>query len=261
MRVGVVGFANTLPLAHGLEAFLPGATVVRTTPAAIADGLHSGSLDVGLVPVAALAAHPGWTVVPGLGIASEGPVRSVLLLSRVAPERITRLVLDPASRTSNQLAQLWLKHRVGVEPQVLPGPPVAIDRLLAGDATVAIGDDALFFPGRAERAIDLGGAWAEWTGLPFVFAVWAGPGPLAPELAVAFEACYRENAKRIDALAEGEARGDPVRKGILISYLRDSIRYRLGLRETQGLARYLALGSDAGYFPRRAEGAPHVHVG
>jgi chorismate dehydratase len=216
---------------------------------------------VGLAPVAALSAHPEWTVVPGLGIASEGPVRSVLLLSRVAPDRIRGLVLDPASRTSNQLARLWLKHRVGVEPEVLSGPRTAAQRLLSGDATVAIGDDALFFTGPIAHSIDLGGAWAEWTGFPFVFAVWAGPRADAPELPAAFEACYRENANRIEALAEGEAEGDPVRKGILVSYLRESIRYRLGPRETEGLARYLALGSDAGYFPRPAEGALHVHAG
>jgi chorismate dehydratase len=231
MRIGVVGFANTLPLAQGLEALLPGASLLRATPAAIADGLHAGSLDVGLAPVAALTAHPEWTVIPGLGIASEGPVRSVLLLSRVAPDRITRLVLDPASRTSNFLARLWLKHRVGVEPEVLAGPSGAAQRLLRGDATVAIGDDALFFAGSTAQSIDLGGAWAEWTGLPFVFAVWAGPRADAPELAPALHTCYRENAKRIEVLAEGAAGGDPVRKGILVPYLRDSIRYGWAARE------------------------------
>ena len=261
MRVGVVAYANTRPLAHGLERHLPGATVVRATPAAIADGLHDGTLDVGTVPVAALAEHPHWTVVPGLGIASEGPVRSVLLLARTRPEAIRSLVLDPASRTSNLLARLWLRHVVGAEPEVLPGPPAAVDRLEVGDATVAIGDDALFFNRRVETAVDLGGAWTEWTGLPFVFAVWAGPRAESPALAVAFEACYGENEARLEELAALEAEGDGIRREILRSYYRNSIRYRLGPRESRGLARYLALGAEAGYLAPAAEGASHVHVG
>src|SRR5262249_16758585 len=156
-----------------LERFLPEAEIVHLTPSRIADALAEGSLDIGLVPVAALAGHPEWSVLPGLGIASEGPVRSVLLISKVKPEQITRLVLDPASRTSNQLARLWLRHR-GRTPDVLPGPPRLAERLELGDATVAIGDEALFWPATEAISIDLGGAWTEWTGLPFVFAVWAG---------------------------------------------------------------------------------------
>ena len=105
IRIGVVGFTNTLPLAFELEQHLNRALILRATPAQIADDLEVGKLDVGMVPVAALAANPGWDVVPGLGIASEGPVRSVLLHSRVPLAEVQTLVTDPASRTSNTLAR------------------------------------------------------------------------------------------------------------------------------------------------------------
>ena len=259
MRVGVVSFVNAIPLAHDLAATLPEAELVPLTPARIADQLEAGVLDLGLVPVASLALHPEWHVLPGLGIASEGPVRSVLLVSHVPPEQITRLVLDPASRTSNLLARLWLKHRAGVDPEVMPGPPALSDRLLCGEATVAIGDEALYSRQDGIWSLDLGGAWTEWTGLPFVFAVWAGPDRISAETVSAFEQCYARNAARLDLLARDAAKGDPVRQDLIESYWRHSIRYRLGLRESEGLSRYFALAAETGY-ARPAKGSLHVEA-
>ena len=259
MRVGVVSFVNAIPLSHGLEAAMPGAELVRLTPARIADQLEAGVLDLGLVPVASLALHPEWQVLSGLGIASEGPVRSVLLVSHVPPERITRLVLDPASRTSNLLARLWLKHCAGANPEVTPGPPSLHDRLACGEATVAIGDEALYWRQDGIWSLDLGGAWTEWTGLPFVFAVWAGSRRIDVETASAFEHCYARNVSRLDLLARDAAQGDRVRQELIESYWRHSIRYRLGSRENQGLLSYLTLAAEAGY-ARPAKGSLHVEA-
>jgi chorismate dehydratase len=257
IRVGVVAFTNAVPLADGLERFLPDADLVGLTPSRIDDGLREGSLDLGLVPVAALADHPEWSVLPGLGIASEGPVRSVLLVSKAPPERIQSLVLDPASRTSNQLARLWLQHRTGTSPRVVSGPDRLADRLQLGDATVAIGDEALFWSDKGLLSIDLGGVWTEWTGLPFVFAVWAGPRAY-PELHGAFLRCYETNVTRLQELARQRAAGDAVRAELLESYWTHSIRYRLGDREAQGLMRYLSLGTEAGFFEPIEKGRLHV---
>ena len=261
IRIGVVGFTNTLPLAYELERHLERAIIVRATPGQIADDLEAGRMDVGMVPVVTLANNPTWGLVPGLGIASEGPVRSVLLQSRVALSKIQKLVTDPASRTSNHLARLWLKHRMGLEPEIIPGPPQPRSRLDVGDATVVIGDDALFWDGDPGETVDLGGAWTEWTGLPFVFAVWAGPGAHAPGLAESLHACYAANAGRIGQLAAHAAPEPGDRRDAIESYLTNSIRYRLGKRETEGLERYLTLGAAEGYFDRGRLGVTHVHAG
>lgn len=261
IRIGVVGFTNTLPLAFELERHVDRALILHATPAQIADDLKAGKLDLGMVPVAALAENHGWDVVPGLGIASEGPVRSVLLHSRVPLSRVQTLVTDPASRTSNTLARLWLKHRHGLSPEVIPGPPEPQNRLEVGEATVVIGDDALFWRAKVEESIDLGGAWTEWTGLPFVFAVWAGPGARRPGLAEALDACYRVNARRIPALAERAAPRDGDQRALITSYLTHSIRYRLGERENEGLRRFLEFGVEEGFFDRDTLGVSHVHAG
>jgi len=245
-RIGVVAFTNTLPLAYELERFGPGLEPVPGTPAALAEGLENGSFDVGLVPVAALACHPEWAVVPGLGIAADGEVGSVLLLAGRPVEQIDRLVEDPASRTSNLLARLWLRERLGRDVPAEAGSPNLAERLAAGP-TVAIGDDALFWSGASITRVDLAGAWREWTGLPFVFAVWAGPGANRPGLAAALAACHGANRARIPDLARIAAGDDDARRARVERYLTEQICYRLGPREEKGLHVFLNRCVEAGY--------------
>jgi chorismate dehydratase len=249
MRVGIVAYTNTLPLAHDLERHLPGAELVRGEPSLVARGLESGELDAGIVPVAALAAHPGWRTVPGLGIASRGPVRSVRLLSRAPLDRAERLIEDPASRTSNVLARLWLRHALGRTLPAEPGGGRIQERLQPGAVSVCIGDEALHLDDRGLVSVDLGAAWTEWTGHAFVYAMWAGPRAGEPGLAEAFAACYRENAERLGALAALEAAGDPERAARLEAYLRENIHYLLGPAEEAGMARFLRLAAEAGHLP------------
>ncbi len=253
MRVGVVEFTNTLRLAVGLERFLPGAELVRATPARIAAGLEAGRLDVGLVPVAALAANPEWKTVAGLGIASDGPVRSVRLLARGPLEDIRQLALDPASRTSNALARLWLGHRLGRRVESVIGPADPEERLAAAGATVVIGDAALFYDGPADTTVDLGGAWTEWTGLPFVFAVWAGPGAGDPGLVSALHRCYEANRERTGELVSTAFPGDDARRQLAAAYLRENIRHEVGDREREGLRLFLDRARAGGYLSERAK--------
>ena len=253
MRVGVVEFTNTLPLAAGLERFLPGAELVRAAPSRIAAALEDGRLDVGLVPVAALADNSSWSVVPGLGIAGEGPVRSVRVLARRPLEDLHRIALDPASRTSNALARLWLEHRLGRRPEATIGSADPAARLAAADGAVVIGDAALFFEGPAGVQVDLGEAWTGWTGLPFVFAVWAGPAASDPALASALRRCYEANRDRIGALAAEAFPHDVARRRRTAGYLRTNIRYELGDREREGLALFLDRARSGGYLSERVK--------
>src|SRR5206468_1153348 len=112
--------------------------------------------------------------VPDIAIASNGPVLSVTLFSRVPWQRIRRVALDEGSRTSAALTQVLLRKRYGVAPEVVPLPMDAAAEAADADAVLLIGDRAMraCLPGFA-HAFDLGQEWRDWTGLPFVYAVWA----------------------------------------------------------------------------------------
>jgi chorismate dehydratase len=170
--------------------------------------------------------------IPGLGIAAEGPVDSVLLFLRTELDRARTLALDPASRTSNVLTRVLLRAR-GVAPRVVAAPPA--------DAELVIGDPALARLASGEPFLDLAAEWTRQCGLPFVFAAWYGDPAAAPAL----EAAYARGRERIAAYAaDGPAGLTPAAAE---RYLRERIRFRIGPREEEGLARFLAEARGLGF--------------
>ncbi len=178
IRVGAVNYLNTKPLIYELESLAPNIELALEVPSRLADQLSEGKLDVALIPVIEYFRAGPYTVVPNIAIASRGPVLSVTLFSRVPWTGIRRVALDEGSRTSAALVQILLRHRYGVDAEVVPlpldapadGRPSEMD----ADAVLLIGDRAMraCLPGFA-HAFDLGQEWHDWTGLPFVYAVWA----------------------------------------------------------------------------------------
>lgn len=158
LSIGAVPYLNVEPMKYGLEI------AARLRPADLALALERGDIDLATLPVGALVGRSEWAALPSTGIGTEGPVRTVLLEPLDAVDVADGFRPDPASRTSNLLARLLLSRRRGRDV-----PPDASSPL-----RVVIGDPA--FAVDPERSLDLGAAWKEWTGLPFVFALWvAGP--------------------------------------------------------------------------------------
>jgi len=167
-RIGSVPYLNARPLIYGIED-----KVTVCTPALLADLLHRGQFDVGLVPIAEVLLHDQYDVVDGIAIASRGPVKSVFLVHRVPIEQIKRVAVDPASRTSAWLVRVILKYGYHLEPEFYP---LADAPELSGhEAMMLFGDGAIWYHSSngSDASLDLGEAWTEMTGLPFVYAVWA----------------------------------------------------------------------------------------
>jgi len=176
-RLAVVSFLNTRPLVHALET---GRIEHRFelsyhVPSRCAERLHSGKADAALIPSIEVARGTvPYSIVPEVGISSRGAVRSVLLLHRTEPPDIRTLALDVNSRTSNVLSRIVLQKRYRCTPDILHAPPDPGRMLDDADAAVIIGDAALAVETTSCCVIDLGKAWDELTGLPFVYACWAG---------------------------------------------------------------------------------------
>src|SRR5438876_9091685 len=122
VRIGAVNYLNTTPLIYELDLLAPEAELILEVPSRLADHLAHGDLDVALIPAIEYFRGGPYTVVPNIAIASRGPVLSVTLFSRVGWPEIRRLALDEGSRTSAALAQILLRRRYGVGPQLLPLP-------------------------------------------------------------------------------------------------------------------------------------------
>ncbi|OAI38517.1 hypothetical protein AYO40_06620, partial [Planctomycetaceae bacterium SCGC AG-212-D15] len=252
--MGAVNYLNTKPLIHDLEVLAPRAELILDVPSRLADLLAAGELDVALIPVIEYFRASNYSVVPNISIASRGPVLSVTLFSKQPWAGIRRVALDEGSRTSAALAQVLLRKRHGLTPEIVPLPMTAQAEEVDADAVLLIGDRAMraCLPG-FPHAYDLGQEWHDWTGLPFVYAFWAvRPGVELGEVADALVEAKRRGCARTGEIAQREAAGLGLDAGFCRRYLSNIIHFDLGPREQAGLHHYYMLACELGLARRGA---------
>jgi chorismate dehydratase len=252
IRVGAVNYLNSKPLIERLTAFAPSIELSLALPSRLADQLAAGQIDVGLIPVVEFFRGRNYTFVPNVAIASRGPVLSVTLFSRVPWPQIRSVALDEGSRTSAALTQILLRKRYGLHPRLEPLPIDAPAEEMTTDAVLLIGDRAMraCLPGH-RFAYDLGQEWTDWTGLPFVYAVWAVRGGIElGEVESAFHRAKEYGVAHAGVIAQREAAALGLDPGYCRRYLETLIRYDLGPPELAGLNRYRELAAELGLIPK-----------
>jgi chorismate dehydratase len=257
IRLGHIVYSNCFPV-HALLvdreppddiAMVPG------VPAELNAQLAEGRIDVAPCSSIEYARHRDqYRILPGLAIASAGPVHSILLESTVAAEDLGgRAVAVPtASATSIVLLRILLETRMKVRPALRWfDQGGAADPIEEGAAAALwIGDVALRRarrPGR--RFLDLGELWTHWTGLPFVYAVWQARAGVEPADLERVHQLLTESRAYFDANLEDLARRHAGRFGIeahrLAPYWR-SLRYGLDADTQRGLLHFYRLAAELG---------------
>jgi chorismate dehydratase len=252
IRIGAVNYLNTKPLICDLEQLAPEVELVLDVPSRLADLLGAGELDVALIPVIEYFRAGCYSIVPDISIATRGPVLSVTLFSRVPWTKIHRVALDAGSRTSSALTQVLLRKRYGVNPEVIDLPLERGAEEVDADAVLLIGDRAMraCLPGFA-HAFDLGQEWFDWTGLPFVYAVWAvRDGVDGGRVAATLTEAKRRGLARAGEIAYREAPRLGLDAGFCRRYLGNILHFDLGPREQAGLHHYYMLACELGLAPR-----------
>jgi len=245
VRLGAVGYLNARPLVHGLDRRADLFALRFDVPSRCATLLHDGGIDLGMIPsIEYLRGPEPYRIVPDLGIISDGEVASVALFSRVPLAEVRRVGLDTSSRTSAGLTRVLCREAWGIDPVFEPVPPGVAAAVEGIDAALLIGDPALFLDHEAAglTRIDLGTEWTRLTGLPFVWAFWAGrTGAVDAAGIVALQAARDAGVADSDAIADAYCGVD--RAAVCRAYLRDNIKYRLGDREAEGLSRFYELAA------------------
>ena len=240
LRVGIVNFLNSKPLAWG---FLKGhhADLFAPTyhpPAMVARLLGQGALDIGLIPSVEVQRIPGLKILPDLCVASTHEVKSVILVSRGPLEQVKRVALDQNSRTSVALLRILLQER-GIHPEYLHERPDPERMLSEADAALLIGDPALKVERGRYQVIDLAADWHALTGLPFVFAVWAvRSGVDLPDLPFYFKSSLRYGLSSVDTLSREAAAELGLDSADVRSYLTENLHYFLRQEELAGLEEF-----------------------
>ena len=269
-RVGAVRYLNSRPLIEGLDRDPHRLRLTLDHPSALADGLRRGDYDAALVPSVAALSTPGAVILPDACVAARGPVRSVKVFFREPPGDVRTLALDAGSRTSAALCRLLLAERFGVTPttEPLPVAPAATPDAAAAslartaaDAVLLIGDRAMHDPPGGFAAVwDLGAEWHDWTGLPFVFAVWAGRRGHCEYLADDFAAARDAGVAAVDRLAAEHGPPLGLSAADAAGYRRRNLHFTLGPAERAGLALFAELCGRCGLLPAGTSprvAAPH----
>jgi len=260
-RVSAVSFLNTSPLVWGLlHGPQKGRMDLRfVVPSVCADDLREGRADIGLVPIIELARQPDLAVIPGSAIVCQGPVRSILLISKCPLAEIRTLAADTSSRTSVVLTQLVLRSQGVESPVVTPHQPDLDAMLQIADAALIIGDPALrldpemaAWQGQPVFVYDVGQQWVEMTGLPMVFAVWAAKEYVDPSAAGVFEESKRYGISHTDEIVRLESAARDFDPDLVREYITSYISYDLGPQERAAVDRYLQLAQEAGLAPEGA---------
>jgi len=256
-RIATVSFLNAWPLIEGL-ADRSDISLVADVPSQLPELLHEDRADVALIPIVEWFRGAGSEIVPGVSIATGGPVDSVKLFASVPPPEIRHVAVDRGSRTSVALLRVLFAELWGVEPDFKVVEPRVATLLDEADAALVIGDRCfkaekrILDEGLDVHAVDLGEAWRQMTGLPFVFAVWVvGKGCVgrtdAAERRALADILVRardqglERAPELAARAEAEGRlgpGGVSDRQAILGYFRTSLSYDLGEAELAGLHRF-----------------------
>ncbi|MEW4561599.1 menaquinone biosynthesis protein [Bremerella sp. JC770] len=247
-RVGAVRYLNTKPLVHGLDGANPPFTLSFDYPSHLADQLSLGLLDVALIPSIEYFLGDGYRIITDACIGCLGPVWSVKIFFRVPPKQVQTLALDEGSRTSAALAKILLAERLGVRPRLQALPLGSDMRDCEADAILLIGDRAIHPPAiDAVEVWDLGETWVDWTGLPFVFAMWVAR-PNVPTEAIAQRLMQARNSglESLPEIAQREAAKYQLTTSECFQYFHDNLHFTLGPQEKAALTRYYdyAVGLD-----------------
>jgi chorismate dehydratase len=248
IRLGAVSYLNTRPLVHELEREEGRFELRFDVPSKCAELLHANAVDVGLIPSIEYPGHD-YRIVPGISIASDGPVASVAIFSKVPTKRIRSLALDSGSRTSIALLRVLCKYWFDIDPRMTSAAPDPGRMPGEFDAALVIGDNALFLDNErlGVEKIDLGEEWLEMTGLPFVYAFWAGrPGIVDAADATRLQQARDRGVAATVTIGRQSFPDDPAKAKRADEYLRQNVRYSLGEREIGGLRRFYELAAEIG---------------
>lgn len=200
IRVSAISYLNTIPYLYGLlhSGIINLIDIHVDYPAECARKLANNEADIGIVPVAALPTIPNAHIISDYCIGSNAQVRTVSLLSNSPLCDIKTIYLDYQSRTSVNLVKVLCAKYWHIEPSWdRLQPSHSINTFGGGSAVVIIGDRVFEAEKHYTHNFDLSLEWNKFTGLPFVFAVWASTKVLDDDFTNLFNSALKNGINSI----------------------------------------------------------------
>lgn len=252
IKLGSVSFVNAQPLTYAIENNLINHDfdLLQTPPSELSVKLHNKEIDLGLIPVAELLKRKNYNVVPGISISSHGKVDSVIIVAKCDIRDLKRIAVDKRSQSSTALLRIVLEIFHGISPEYIPTDIDKAVMMENVDGAMLIGDSGLreYYNLRGQyNTYDLGELWTNETGLPFVYAVFAGHRDVILDGNLdALAESKNYGLGIVDKISEIESQKLGIDYEICYKYLTDRIKYDLGNEEIKGIVRYSELLEELG---------------
>lgn len=247
LRLGSVSFVNARPLIYGLDA-QPDVQLTLDVPANLLDGLRAARFDLALLPVIDYQRMKDLQILPAGGIGSDGQTLTVRIFSRTPIAQIRTLACDPDSHTSVALGRIVLARALGLRPEFIE---LRRDGTAPHDAQLLIGDKVICEePVGYPHQLDLGEAWKDLTGMPFVFAAWMGRAEAITETAgETLRAAKRAGLANVDEIVQRYAvpRGWPAE--IAREYLTRYLQFDIEDRQLEAIRTFHRFAAEEGIIP------------
>lgn len=236
LRIGVVPYMNAKPLICGLDQYPNEIELVFEVPSLLPNMLNTDQIDVATVPSIEYFRADNYAIIPDISISSVGTVESVKIFSKVPLQNIRSVALDKSSLTSCALTKIIFKEQYRLSPQYTQWNQRYDITNTDTDAVLIIGDNAFKITDNGYVTLDLGQSWFEFTGLPFVYALWVVKRHRSiPGINSLLNSAKKIGIHSISTLANTESKRLQLPQERCLNYLTNSIRYDLGKDEINGL--------------------------
>ncbi|MAT53318.1 MAG: ABC transporter substrate-binding protein [Saprospirales bacterium] len=240
LKISAVSYLNTKPFLYGIfkSGLEQEVDLQLDIPSECARKLTSGEVDMALLPVAAIPDLGEAHVVSDFCIGATGAVKTVCIFADRPLEELTHIYLDYHSRTSVELTRILLSEHWKLNPVLLPAKPGFETEIRESTGALVIGDRAIDLHHKHAFAYDLGEAWVEFSGKPFVFAAWVSRQALDPGFEERFNKALQTGIDQIPQLVYILPTPQP---GFdLKAYFTENISYPLDADKKEGLKLFLS---------------------
>ncbi len=254
LRLGVVPYMNAKPLIYGLSQQTDLVELSFEVPSLLPTMLNKDQIDAAIIPSIEYFRSGNYSIIPDISISSYGTVESVKIFSKVSIQNIRTAALDKSSLTSCALTKIILNEQYHLSPQYTQWNNQYDISGTNADAVLLIGDNAMKINGSEYVTLDLGQVWFEYTGLPFVYAVWVVKKDRhIPGINKLLKDAKESGIRSVKSLAAAESQRLQLTQERCLNYLTNSIRYNLGTEEIKGLQTFYQHAVSLGLAPKGVE--------
>jgi len=254
LRIGAVPYMNAKPLIYGLDQHQDEIEMVFEVPSLLPGMLNNDQIDVAIIPSIEYFRNGNYAIIPDISIASIGTVESVKIFSKVSIQNIRSAALDKSSLTSCALTKIILREHYHLAPQYSQWNKQYDIEGTDTDAVLIIGDNALKIIDNGYITLDLGQSWYEFTGLPFVYALWVVKRDRRiPGINNLLKNAKEAGLRSVKALSITESQRLQLTQERCLNYLTNSIRYDFGKDEIKGFLAFYQHAVSLGLAPKGVE--------